>query len=223
MKMRKLVLAVVLIFGVALVNAQDKTAKEYKIEGADAYKAKDYQKGLTAFETAINLYEKEGKTDTTLYYNAGICAYKVKEYDKSVSYFDKAIDLKYKTCNAYLYKSNILKKQKKYEEMVEICNLGISKCPKYKSKFDKMLFNYNLKTGIGIYNTAAKKQSAAAQYATTNPEKYKSEMVKVKSEFKKSIPYLEKAHSLNSSDETCKKALKEAYTILGMDAKAATL
>jgi len=221
--MRKLVLSVVLIFGVAMVNAQDKTAKEYKIEGADAYKAKDYQKGLAAFETAIKLYEKEGKTDTTLYYNAGICAYKVKEYDKAVGYFDKAISLNYKSCKAHLYKANILNKQKKYDEMQKICEAGISKCPKYKSKFDKILFNYNLKQGIGIYNAAAKKQSAAAQYATSNPDKYKSEMTKVNAEFKRALPYLEKAHSLNSSDETCKKALKEAYTILGMDAKAATL
>ncbi len=221
--MKNLVLAVVLLFGVSFVNAQDKTAKEYKIEGADAYKAKDYQKGLTAFEKSINLYEKDGKTDTTLYYNAGVCAYKIKDYDKSVSYFDKAISLNYKSCKAYLYKANILNKQKKYDEMQQICETGISKCPKYKSKFDKILFNYNLKQGIGIYNTAAKKQSAAAKYATTNPEKYKAEIAKVNNEFKKSIPYLEKAHKLNSSDETCKKALKEVYTILGMDAKAATL
>ena len=221
--MRKLVLAVVLLLGVSLVNAQDKTAKEYKIEGAEAYKAKDYQKGLDAFETAINLYEKEGKTDTTLYYNAGVCAYKVKQYDKSIGFFNKAIELNYKSCKAHLYKANILNKQKKYDEMQKVCEAGISKCPKYKSKFDKILFNYNLKQGIGIYNSAAKEQSAAAKYATTDPDKYKAEMVKINKKFKSSLPYLEKAHSLNSSDETCKKALKEVYTILGMDAKAATL
>jgi len=223
MEMKKLVLAVILLFGITLVNAQEKTAKEYKIEGVDASKAKDFQKGLTAFETAITLYEKEGKTDTALYYNVGVCAYKVKEYDKAVSYFDKTINLNYKSCNAYLYKANILNKQKKYDEMQKVCATGTSRCPKYQSKFNKILFNYNLKTGIGIYNTAAKKQSAAAQYASSKPDKYKSEMTKVKSEFKKALPYLEKAHKLNASDETCKKALKEVYTILDMSAKAATL
>ena len=45
------------------------------------------------FEKSIQMYEAEGKTDTTLYYNAAICAIKVKEYQKSVDFFNKSIGL----------------------------------------------------------------------------------------------------------------------------------
>ena len=223
MKMRKLVVLAVMVFAVSFVQAQDKTAKEYKIEGADAYRAKEYQKGLDSFEKSIGLYEAEGKTDTSLYYNAGVCAFKVKSYDKALGFFNKSLNLKYKSCNAMLYKAYSLKGLKKYDEMESTCNEGISKCSRSQDKFNSILFKYYLKSGLGIYNNAAKMQSTANQYATTNKAKFDTEMVKVKSEFKRSLPMLEKAHDINPDDETCKSALKGAYEILEMSAKAMSL
>ncbi len=223
MKMRKLIVLAVMVFAVSFVQAQDKTAKEYKIEGADAYKAKEFQKGLDSFEKSIAMYEAEGKTDTSLYYNAGVCAYKVKSYDKAMVYFNKSLDLKYKSCNAMLYKANALKKQKKYDEMEAVCNEGISKCSRSQEKFNSILFKYYLKSGLSIYNNAAKMQSAANQYASTNQAKFDTEMVKVKNEFKRSLPMLEKAHEIDPDDANCKNALKGAYEILDMSAKAMSL
>ena len=40
--MKRVLLSIVLVVSVVLLNAQDKTAKDFKIEGADAYRAKDY-------------------------------------------------------------------------------------------------------------------------------------------------------------------------------------
>ncbi|MCD4789340.1 MAG: tetratricopeptide repeat protein [Bacteroidales bacterium] len=219
--MRKLFVLTVLIFGVTLLNAQVKSAKEYKIEGADAFKAKDYQKGLTSFERAIKLYEAEGKTDTSLYYNAATCAYKVKEYQKALDFFNQSIDLNYRKCKAFLYKANTFKKLERYEEMEAVCNKGISECPKYQKKYNEILFNYYLKSGLKVYNNAAKMQANAAQLVESDPDKYKTEMVKVKAEFKRSLPMLEKAHKIKPDDETCKNALKQCYKILEMNAKGA--
>ena len=221
--MKQLLVVTILIFGVSLLNAQDKTAKEYKIEAADAYKAKDYQTGLTSFEQSIKLYEADGKTDTTLYYNVAVCAYKVKDYEKALSYFDQAIALQYKSCKSYLYKANALKKLENYEDMEAVCNMGGSKCPKYKNKYDEILFNYYLKTGLGIFNNAAKMQSDAAPFAQTDQDKYNAEMENVKDEFNRSLPLLEKAHDIKPDDENCNKALRQAYDILDMKAKAAGL
>ncbi len=220
--MKKILLFPV-IFGVAFASAQEKSAKDYKIEGASAYEAKNYQKGLDSFEKAIKLYEAEQKVDTSLYYNAAVCAVKVENWDKAVGYFDQSIALDYKPCRSLLYKADVLKKQNKGDELEEICTSAPTKCPQYKNKFNKILFQYNLVAGLEIFNSAAKQQAAVTPLATSEPDKYKSEMEKVKAEFTKSLPYLEKAHKLDATDQNCVKALKQAYEVLDMKDKAAEL
>ena len=221
--MKKLLIGLVLIIGVTAIYAQDKSAKEYKIEAADAYKAKDYQTGLTSFEKSIQLYEAEGKIDTTLYFNAAICAIKVKDYQKSVSYFDRSVELGYKVCKSKLYKANAQKGMDDYAAMEATCNDGLQSCPKQKQKFNDMLFQYYLKSGLDVFNNAAKMQADATPLAQSDPDAYTAEMVKVKAEFSSSIPMLEKAYNINPADDNCKFALKQAYELLDMQAKAAAL
>ena len=218
-----ILLFAVFISGILLVSAQDKTAKEYKIEAAEAYKAKDYKKGLSSFEQSIALYEAEGKTDTTLYFNAGICALKIEDYEKSIKLFDKSIGFKYKTCKSMLYKATSLKKLERFAEMEEICNAGVTSCAENAADFNDLLFQYYLASGLDVFNAAAKKQAEVTPLAKTDAEKYKAEMEKVKAEFTKSLPMLEKANKINPANEDCKKALKQAYELLEMKDKAAGL
>ncbi len=221
--MKRIFFVLVLIISVTTLFAQDKSAKDYKIEAAEAYKAKDYQTGLSSFEKAIQLYEADGKIDTTLYYNAAICAIKVKEYPKAVTYFDRSVDLDYKPCKSKLYKANAQKGADDYAAMEATCNEGIQSCPKYKSKFNELLFQYYLMSGLEVFNNAAKMQADATPLAQSDPDAYKSEMEKVKAEFTRSLPMLEKANSIDPQDENCKKALMQAYELLDMQAKAAAL
>jgi tetratricopeptide (TPR) repeat protein len=213
----KNVLLILLIFTVSLLSAQDKTAKDYKIEGAEAYKAKDYQKGLTSFEKSIQMYEADGKVDTSLYYNAAICALKVDNYDKSLQYFNRSISLGYKPCKSQLYKANAYKKKEDYATMETECNSGITSCPKYKKKFNDLLFGYYLKSGLDIFNAAAKMQADVTPLASTDPDKYVTEMEKVKAEFNKSIPMLEKANAIDPDDQNCTKALNQARKIVATE------
>lgn len=216
-------ISLVLIGGILLLNAQNKTAKEYKIEGADAYKAKDYKKGLSSFEQAISLYEAEGKIDTTLYFNAGICALKIEDYEKSITLFDISIGFKYKTCKSMLYKATALKKLGRYTEMEAVCNSGVASCYENKADFNDLLFQYYLSSGLDVFNAAAKKQAEVTPLAKTDAEKYKAEMEKVKADFTRSLPMLEKANKINPTNEDCKKALRQAYELLEMKDKAAAL
>jgi tetratricopeptide (TPR) repeat protein len=213
----------VLLGGALMANAQDKTAKDYKIEAADAYKAKDYKKGLSSFEQAIALYEAEGKTDTTLFFNAGICALKIEDYEKSVKLFDRSIALNYKECKSMYYKATSLKKLGRNAEMETICNDGVAKCAENAADFNELLFQYYLASGLDIFNAAAKKQAEVTPLAKTDAEKYKAEMEKVKADFASSLPMLEKANKINPTNEDCKKALKQAYELLDMKDKAAAL
>ena len=221
--MKKVLSVLVLIISVTAMYAQDKSAKDYKIEAADAYKAKDYQKGLASFEKAIQLYEADGKIDTTLYYNAAICAIKTKDYQKSVDYFNRSVDLDYKACKSKLYKANAQKGMEDYAGMEATCNEGLQSCPKYKDKFNELLFQHYLVSGLDVFNNAAKMQADATPLAQSDPDAYNAEMEKVKAEFTRSLPMLEKAHNIDPSDENCKKALRQAYELLDMQAKAAAL
>lgn len=221
--MKKLALSMILTLAVSVLFAQDKTARDYKIEGAEAYKAKDYQKGLDAFEKAIELYSAEGKTDTSLYYNAAVCAIKVKNYEKAAELFDQSIAFDYKTCKAKLYKANALKILDRGDDLVELCNDGVTNCPKYKSKFNELLFQHYLSGGLEIFNQAAKQQAEITPLATSDPDKYTAEMEKVKARFNEALPLLEKAYEIKPDDENVKKALAQTYEILDMKDKAATL
>lgn len=217
--MKRVLLSIVLVLSVVLLNAQDKSAKDYKIEGADAYKAKDYQTGLNSFEQAIKLYEADGKTDTSLYFNAAICALKVKDYDKSISFFDRSIELDYKSCKSQYYKATVLKKRKDYATMETVCNDGIEKCSNYKDKMNDLLFQYYLKSGLDIFNGAAKMQADITPLASSEPDKYKAEMENVKAEFGKSLPMLEKAQAISPDDENCNKAIAQAKEIMAAEVK----
>jgi tetratricopeptide (TPR) repeat protein len=222
--MKKLFITIVFLCGISLtIFAQEKTAKDLKVEALEAFKAKDYQKGFDGFSQAIKMYESEGKIDTSLYFNAGVCAFKVEQYDKCIPYFDRSMELGYKTCIALLYKANALKKLEKNTELEQVCNQGMSTCKENADKFKDLLFQYYLMSGLDIFNKAAKMQADVTPLATSDAEKYKAEMVKVKAEFTKSLPMLEKAHEIIPTDENCKKALKQAYELLEMKDKAAAL
>lgn len=218
--MRNLFIALILLAGFSSVYAQDKSAKDFKIEGADAYKAKDYQKGLDAFEKSIQLYEADGKIDTSLYFNAAICAFKVENFEKAISFFNRSSELGYKGCKSELYKANAQGKLEKNDDMVATCENAIPKCPKYKTEFSDMIFQHYLKSGLEIFNGAAKMQADATPMAQSDPDVYKAEMEKVGEKFKESLPFLEKAHAIKADDETCNGAISQVNEFVEMQAKA---
>jgi tetratricopeptide (TPR) repeat protein len=221
--MKRVVLVIMVIFSFVLAQSQDKTARDYKIEGADAYKEKDYKKALTSFEKAIGLYEADGIIDTTLYYNVGLCAIRLEDHEKSVTYFNRSIELGYRTCQAQLYVANSLRRLDRNEEMKSLAQDGVKKCPDLAGKFNELLFQYYLVAGLEIFNNAAKMQAEITPFATSDPDRYLSEMETVKAEFRRSLPLLESAHELDPKDENCKKALRQAYEILDMPSKAGAL
>ncbi len=193
--MRKIAFLLVLLVGFGAVNAQEKSARDFKIEGADAYKAKDYATALTAFEQAIKLYEADNDADTTLYFNAGYCAYKTKDFEKANGYMKTSIELNYKVCKAKLLLTSILKKQKKTSEMLVMAEEGAKTCPKNRAKFNKIIAGHHKKVALKAYNNASKKLAKVNTLAKSNPAKFKTEMIKVQKMFKNALTLLEKAKS----------------------------
>ncbi|MBN1337844.1 MAG: hypothetical protein JXA03_00895 [Bacteroidales bacterium] len=213
--MNKIVTGVFVLFILTLSGwSQDKTARDYKIEAAEAYNAKDYVKGLEAFEKAIVLYEDAGEIDTSLYFNAAVCAYKSDDYEKAVSYFTTSLNMGYKSCSAMLFKANSLRKLEKYDEMEEICNQGTATCKGSADKFNEILLNYYRKEGLEIYNNAAKVQAAATPLIQSDKAKYDSEMEKVKTEFRRALIWLNKAKNIDPADQSVNDAIDGANKVI---------
>ncbi len=212
--MKKMIFVLALMLGFGMVNAQEKTARDYKIEGADALKTKDYKTAMTAFEQAIKLYEENNKPDTSLYFNVGYCAYKTKDYPKAISYFDRSIELGYKVCKAKFLKVAILKKQKKSEEMLALAEEGSKSCVKMRPKFNKIIAGYHKKVALKSFNKASKKLAATNKYAKTNVKKFKSEMLKVQKLFKAALPLLEKAKTYSPKDKSILDAITQTKKVI---------
>lgn len=209
------------ILGIILIGgnlfAQDKTARDYKIEGAEAYSAKDYAKALEAFENAIALYEKSGEIDTALYFNAGVCAYKVDNYEKAESLFETSVNLVYKPCKAMLFRTNSLRKLERYDEMEKVADKGVASCPKSADKFNDILFGYYMKEGLELYNDAAKVQADAVTYIESDNEKYKQKMARAKEGYQQAMPYLKKANNLDPANQSVSKAMQAAKQMLNTE------
>jgi len=217
--MKRFFLTLVLCFGIVAAFAQEpqeaqqeKTAIDYKNEGNEALRAKDYPKALQLYEQALSMWGSEPK-DTAMVYNMAVCAYQTKDFDKALPLLDEAIALNYKKETALLYKANIYKMQKNDVEYVKTLETALANSPD-DAKIKGMLATVYLKEANVFYSAGATilKNAAAdvtaAKYKTTD-EPYKAAVGKANDEFKKALPLVDKALAIDPENATGKQ-LKSA-------------
>ena len=217
--MKKLIVIAVLIMGISSLYAQDKTAADFRKEGKEAYKSKDYKTAFIAFENAVKANEKAGTVDTSLFYNTGYCAYKSRNYSKASSYFKKSIELGYKREKAYIFAANSYKKAKDYEALDAILEKALTEYPE-SSKLLKIQANRLFIKGLGHYNKASELIQAAAQLVESDPKKFEKKEDEAKSEYKAAMPFLEQAYKIKPTMKNLPEALIGVYEGLGMKDKA---
>ncbi len=206
--MKRFFLAFAFCFGIVAGFAQDeKTAIDFKNEGNDALRAKDYPKALQLYEQALSKWGTEPK-DTAMVYNMAVCAYQSKSFDKAIKFLDESIALNYKKETALLYKANTYKALKNDDAYVKTLEEALAVSPN-DSKIKGMLAivyvkeaNVFYSAGANILKTAAA-DVAAAKYKTTDPQ-YKDAEAKAKDEFKKALPIIEKALTYDPNNATAK-------------------
>jgi len=212
--MRKLFFVVLMFFVVSVLNAQvvEKTFADLKNEGNAAVKVKDYAKALELYEQAL---VKNGATpiaDTTMMFNMGYCAYSAKNYEKALTYFDKSLAENHMKVNSLLFKSDALKALKKNEESLKTLETALSVAPndpKVKSK----LASYYVKEANAFYSkgseimTKVNGQITAGKLKTVEEQK-EAEKPAIE-EFKKALPFIEKALGYDANKATAKQ-LKSA-------------
>lgn len=211
--MKRFFLAFAFCLGMFTGMAQEeKTAIDFKNEGNEALRSKDYAGALKLYETAVSKWGDEPK-DTALVYNMAVCAYQSKSFDKALKYFDESIKMEYKKETALLYKAYTYRNLKNDEEYVSTLEEALVVSPN-DDKIKGMLAIVYMKEANVFYTNGAKilKQAAAdvaaAKYKTTD-EPYKEATEKAKDEFKKALPLVDKALSYDPDNATAKQ-LKDA-------------
>lgn len=195
-----------------LVYAQEKSADEYKNEGNEFVRTKDYASALVAYEKAI---AKWGDSlDAATVYAAADCARRVKQADKASELYTKSIALDYKADFSIYYLSDILKDAGKEDEMEALLVTGLEKYTSGPASgaMKKSLVLYYLKKALEPYNEAGK---ILATTATAKPEEYAAIEEQAKGKFAEARPFIEKVLNLDAVNANAVKMMAEVKNRLG--------
>lgn len=212
----------VIIFnaGLAAFNAQNydkaiqyyKEAAKYKYSGARTYQLisssyllkKDTLGALNALQEGLREYPSNG-TILVEVINIYLNANKV---DEALKYLDIAIQQDPKNASYFFAKGTLFDKLLKTDEATE----SYLKAIEFKEDYFDAYYNL----GALYYNKGVKQIDVANAIPSNQPEKYEEEKNKADLEFKKAIPYMEKAHEVNPTDKFTMESLKTLYYRLKM-------
>ncbi len=212
----------VIIFnaGLAAYNAQKydkaieyyKEAAKYKYNGAKTYsliansyfQKKDTVGALQVLQDGLKEYSDNGSllVDViNVYLNAN-------KIDDAMKYLDIAISQDPKNASYFFAQGTLYDKLQKPEEAAA----SYLKAIEYKDDYFDAYYNL----GALYYNKGVKQVDVANLVPSNQPEKYEVEKDKADVEFKKAIPYMEKAHEINPTDKFTLESLKTLYYRLKM-------
>jgi tetratricopeptide (TPR) repeat protein len=206
--------------GLAAYNAQNydkaieyyKQAAKYKYNGAKTYslisnsymQKKDTVGALQVLQDGLKEYGENGALLVeviNIYLNAN-------KVDDAMKYLEIAISKDPKNSSYYFAQGTLYDKLLKPEEATN----SYLKAIEYKEDYFDAYYNL----GALYYNKGVKQVDVANAIPSNQPEKYEEEKNKADVEFKKAIPYMEKAHEINPTDKFTMESLKTLYYRLKM-------
>jgi len=206
--------------GLAAYNAKnyDKAIKyykevtKYKYNGAktytmiaSAYKEKQDTLGaLLSLKEGLVEYPENGPLLVEII-NIFLDANKV---DDAKSYLNKAISLDPKNSSYYFALGTLYDKQQDPDN----ATANYLKAIEYKDDYFDAYYNL----GALYYNKGVKQVDIANAVPSNKPDLYEVEKEKADVEFRKAIPYMEKAHEINPTDKFTLESLKTLYYRLKM-------
>ena len=128
--------------------------------------------------------------------------------DDALRYLDIAIEQDPKNASYFFARGTLYDKLQKPEEAIA----SYMKAIEYKEDYFDAYYNL----GAVYYNKGVKQIDVANAVPSNQPEKYEVEKEKADIEFKKAIPYMEKAHEVNPTDKFTMESLKTLYYRLKM-------
>ncbi len=195
-----------------VMNAQEKSADEYKNEGNEFVRSQDFKSALASYEEAIKLWGDS--VDVATVYNAADCARKIKNNEAAVKYYKMAEGLNYKGDFCTFFVADIYKAEGKDAEMESTLQEGIEKYKTGKpvELIKKSLATYYLKQGLEPYNEAGKILASAA---TAKPEEYEGITAKANEKFAEARVFVDKVLAIDAQNANAKKMMEEIKARLG--------
>lgn len=212
----------VIIFnaGLAAYNAQKydkaieyyKQSAKYKYNGAKTYslisssymQKQDTVNALQVLQEGLKEYSDNGSLLVEVI-NIYLNANKVNE---AMKYLEIAIAQDPKNSSYYFAQGTLFDKLLKIDEATN----SYLKAIEFKEDYFDAYYNL----GALYYNKGVKQVDVANAVPSNQPEKYEEEKNKADLEFKKAIPYMEKAHEINPTDKFTMESLKTLYYRLKM-------
>ncbi len=204
--MKKFGLVVALMAAATALSAQDKSADEYKNEGNEFVRNKQFADALASYKQAITLWGDS--VDAATVYNAGMCAQRTKELDEAYAFYAKAQTLGYKEADAAYRMASILKAQKKDDEYAKAIEEGFGKYKNGKTgnAFKKDYAKLFRDQAFGLYNEGAEITKAMQTAGADKMDKLKAD---ARAKFSEAKPIIEKSLEINPDDANAK-AIKDS-------------
>lgn len=152
-----------------------------------------YPSDETLLVELINFYISKGKSDD------------------AVKYIDLAIGEKPQNASLYTAKGSMLEKLGNVEEAINLYKKSI--------EIDSNQFAPYYNLSVIYYNRGVETINAANQIPPSQSDKYDAEILKANEHFRLSLPYIEKAYSIEPTEMAILESLKTVYYRLQMNDK----
>lgn len=179
-------------------------AKTYSLIASSYFQKEDTVSALQVLQDGLKEYSDNGALLVeiiNIYLNAN-------KVDDAMRYLDIAISQDPKNSSYYFARGTLYDKLQKTDE----ATASYLKAIEYKDDYFDAYYNL----GALYYNKGVKQVDVANAVPSNQPEKYEEEKEKADIEFKKAIPYMEKAHEINPTDKFTMESLKTLYYRLKM-------
>ena len=120
--------------------------QKYDNQSYKFYKDSLYEKAANSYFQTANIMEAIGVIDSTALYYSGVSANEAKLNGFAADRFKKCAEIGYKIPNSYIYASQALRKEKRFQEAKELINLGRKKLPSDKGLLLELV-NTSIETG----------------------------------------------------------------------------
>ncbi len=132
---------------------------------------------------------------------------------EAMKFIDLAINEKPADALLYSFRGTLAERM----QDVDAAILSYQKAMELKPDYFDAVFNL----GVVHFNQGVKQLDMAIALPASETEKYEEEKAKADVEFRKALPYLEKAHQLDGKQALCLESLKNLYYRFGMNEKYA--
>ena len=211
--MKYLAVVAMLVFSLG-AYAQDETAYiEFKNQGNEALRSKNFAEALTSYESAVAEWPEEEEMDAAMIFNMATSARRIKNSEKALEYYQQSVDLGYRADFSTYYVASSLNSLGRDDEMEKVLLKAISdyKTSSVVGHMKKMLTTYYLKQGAEPFNRAAQVLASAAN---ADPSQYEEITERANESFAEAKPWFEKVLEIDPGNENAQSSLREVNSRL---------